>query len=397
MKPHTQRMPLGSQCLATHRYQRGSIMPMTIIALVAMMGIAGLVTDFAPLYWDKNKLQNAADAAALAAEESMRLNPNDSANAITQAKLVFAKQKPTGAADLQDENISIQTVDSKPVVTITGVSVSRDSALTRVLPGAKNKYGVSAQSVAKLNVTTSTSQACVSPMVICEDDVKYVAGGVYSFEVGDTAGILCKDDDKTCNPSSSDDDIAEGTYTLAGGDVESYCYDPTKTVKKGVGNGNVKKGVNARFFDDKNIPSGFGTVSNVGVRDRYAYPFSASGKAMRDSGKYKYEDDPSYGNLSYAGYKAAMDADTNRDVFGVASADASAKYRRVLYVAQLPKGSCTKAKEVTFTKDQVKVWCMFIRKPMDSDKEIVGELFQDCGNLATVGHTVEVQSTRLGK
>lgn len=400
MKPLAQRMPLGRQCLAPHPYQRGSIMPMIIIALVAMIGIAGLVTDFAPLYWDKNKLQNAVDAAVLAAEEHLRLNQNDNANAITQAKLVFAKQKPTGAADLQDGNINIQTVDNKPVVTITGVSVSRASALTRVLPGAKQSYGVTVKAKAILRPNKTTTWACVSPLVICPA----TAGGTYQvrttpyvFQVGSTAGVLCKDTnndgvwDQSCNPSSTDENVAEGNYTMSGSDIESYCYDPTKTVKKGLGNGNVRKGVNARFFDENDLPGGWGTVSSLGNRDLYAYPFNNTGKTIT-----KDKNDGSYGQLAYATYKSRTDVNTNLDVFGQSSNNPTTKFRRVLYVAQLPFGRCNQGDQ-SIDMNQVKVWCMFLRQPVDNDDNIYGEIFQDCSDLATQGHTKQVESTRLAQ
>jgi len=53
------------------RGERGSILVITALSLVALVGFVGLALDLGHLYVVKTELQNAADAAALAAAEMM--------------------------------------------------------------------------------------------------------------------------------------------------------------------------------------------------------------------------------------------------------------------------------------------------------------------------------------
>ena len=51
----------------SHNRQRGVAMPLVVIAMVAMLAIAGLALDSSHAFVNKTRLQNTADAAALAA------------------------------------------------------------------------------------------------------------------------------------------------------------------------------------------------------------------------------------------------------------------------------------------------------------------------------------------
>ena len=51
--------------------EKGSVMVMVVIGLIVLLGFAGLVIDGGSLYMTKSRLQNAADAAALAGAQSL--------------------------------------------------------------------------------------------------------------------------------------------------------------------------------------------------------------------------------------------------------------------------------------------------------------------------------------
>jgi hypothetical protein len=53
------------------RRQRGAILPLTALALVALTGLAGLALDLGHAYLDRTRLQNAVDAAALSGAKSL--------------------------------------------------------------------------------------------------------------------------------------------------------------------------------------------------------------------------------------------------------------------------------------------------------------------------------------
>ena len=57
-------------CLCVRRV-RGSIMPMVTVGMLALFGLAAVGLESGILFWDKARLQNAADAAALSAAKEL--------------------------------------------------------------------------------------------------------------------------------------------------------------------------------------------------------------------------------------------------------------------------------------------------------------------------------------
>jgi uncharacterized membrane protein len=59
--------------------QRGIVMPMLAVSLVALMAMGGLALDSGHLFVNKSALQNAVDAAALSAAKVLKDNAGDTA------------------------------------------------------------------------------------------------------------------------------------------------------------------------------------------------------------------------------------------------------------------------------------------------------------------------------
>ncbi len=85
-----------SGCVGFGRDDRGSIMPMTAVAIAVICGFTGLAIDLGMMAIAKNQCQNAADAAALTAARTLTggSNPNTSGavangtSAVTQAQII---------------------------------------------------------------------------------------------------------------------------------------------------------------------------------------------------------------------------------------------------------------------------------------------------------------------
>lgn len=71
------------------RRQRGAIMVLVLVAMVAMMGIVGLALDGSHGMLSKTRLQNLVDAAALSAAKTLDLSGGDEALARTEALDIF--------------------------------------------------------------------------------------------------------------------------------------------------------------------------------------------------------------------------------------------------------------------------------------------------------------------
>lgn len=68
--------------------QRGAVMALAAVAMLAVVGMAGLALDLGHAYWNKTRLQNALDAAALAGAKTLS-DDGSTADATTAAVATF--------------------------------------------------------------------------------------------------------------------------------------------------------------------------------------------------------------------------------------------------------------------------------------------------------------------
>ncbi len=95
--------------------ERGSVLALTAIMMVAMLGMTALVTDVGNWYITRRALQNAADAAALAGSDDL---PGNAAQAQTDA-LTYINANASGASHTITTPYNSNSSDIKVTVTKT--------------------------------------------------------------------------------------------------------------------------------------------------------------------------------------------------------------------------------------------------------------------------------------
>lgn len=102
--------------------ERGSILTMSAISMVALLLATGLAVDVSHFYTAKVELQNAADAAALAAASQLNSTPGGIKCAVTEAT------KSLNTYDLKT-NLTINSADITFATNLNGTYVDVASAI----------------------------------------------------------------------------------------------------------------------------------------------------------------------------------------------------------------------------------------------------------------------------
>ncbi len=103
--------------MRTRRRERGQILPVVALALVALLGISAFAIDVGFAYYAKRQLQSATDAAALAGAQDL---PN-AATAVAVATSYAAANKP---ANLSSMTFTYQTKCTATAVVATGCNAA---------------------------------------------------------------------------------------------------------------------------------------------------------------------------------------------------------------------------------------------------------------------------------
>ena len=124
--------------------ERGSVMVVFAVALVVLLGATGLAVDFGSLAMTRQELQNAADAAALAAGMD-RMEGYSTATATTTANSYINANGYTPGDGVTTSNVSF----SGNTVTVT-ISTKMNVGFSSILTG-RSQEDVSATAVAEVN------------------------------------------------------------------------------------------------------------------------------------------------------------------------------------------------------------------------------------------------------
>ena len=148
------------------RGERGSILAMSAVGMLTMLLAVGLGVDISHFYVVKGELQNAADAAALAAASAINSNPSGVVEGTTRAV------KAMNNSGFNNNNITFQRSNVEWAVNLNGPYMSEAAASTVA----------QAPTIRFARVTTPATPVGVSfaPMVL---------GGSKSLSASATAGL----------------------------------------------------------------------------------------------------------------------------------------------------------------------------------------------------------------
>jgi hypothetical protein len=263
---------------STPKAQRGIVMVFTAIAMLVLLGMAGLALDMGHAYVNKARLQNALDAAALSGAKTLDQFPGDLVLAEQDARTTF-RDTATGAGnqelntEVPDAEVTVEFYSSlvplqSPVdpgnidaryVRVSVNSFDKTIFLARVLPGVGNTMTIAGSAMA--GPSPRITRMCnVVPIVFCAydpDDVPQSEDDttVFGYNVGQRYQLVA-------DPGQHGE-VGPGNYRLlslggTGADVVREnlaggyggCIDmdqETVLTQPGVETGPVSQGLNTRF------------------------------------------------------------------------------------------------------------------------------------------------------
>lgn len=265
--------------------QRGIVIPIVVIGLLALLGVAGLALDGSHALGNKTRMQNTVDAAALAAAKVLDEEDGDIGLATAAANSLFSinadgigNHELNNAYDAGDIAVTVQystTVSpftpgspNGPFVRVIATGFDTQTTLSRVL--GVNVIPTPATAVAgpsgPLGVGDGAEVCDIAPIAVCEDDVAVPL---------DTLRVLKP------NPGVHGD-VGPGNYkmlrmnctggaclrrNMAGAYGECATVAEPVDTEPGVSSGPVSQGFNTRF----NQYQGGGLNSTDYPPDNYIY------------------------------------------------------------------------------------------------------------------------------
>ena len=246
--------------------QRGIVIPIVVIGLLAILAVAGLALDGSHALANKTRMQNTADAAALAAAKVLD-QTEDIGQATAAANSLFSinangvgNHELNDAYDAGDITVTVQystTVNpftpgspDGPFVRVIGTGFDTQTTLSRVL--GFNEISTPATAVAGPSGPIGTgngAQVCdIAPIAVCTDDIPDLGNE-------DVLRVLKP------NPGQHED-IGSGNYkmlrlgctggaclreNMAGDFAGCATVGDTVETEPGVSSGPVSQGFNTRF------------------------------------------------------------------------------------------------------------------------------------------------------
>jgi len=398
-RPYSTRM----NTRRTLRRQRGVVMIMATIAMVAIVAMAGLALDSGNLYLAKTRLQNAVDAAALSAAKELKSSTSMAA-ATAAANATFGENLDAPGS----ETLATAWADGNGDITLT---VEYSPTLNPFVSSGTPPYvrviatGVTLETwllgVVGVDQTNTTASAVSGPVPVtgicdlvpmlacgCDPSDSSCCDGLsdpscgssqyYGYDVPDSSTELALEDITSVKISSGNDqDIGPGNFHLLrlgdnqggnyirdalAGAKTGLCadYDPTtgeETVDSEPGNkvGPAITGLNARFD---------GGTFGTGQNQEYVYPDYVTQEALEDTGDQLVADENN--NAQAESGEANPDLFDYNDYLGAVDTNcaggetcnfAGTPYRRMMV---LPIGHCSGLTNGTSTPIDVQGYGCFM-------------------------------------
>jgi Flp pilus assembly protein TadG len=223
------------------RSQQGQSLPLVVVFMVVLLGMAALAVDGGSWYEARRATQSAADASALAGASQL---PAGWSYAQTAATAEFTSNKQSGDSATYS-NVTTNTANDSVQVTVSRPSPSYFSKLFGI--GSANISATAKATVLSYTKVTSTGQ--VMPWGVMK--ASWVLGNQYSLYVDNSTpnnGALSlkgKDSSGSCQSTSGASDYNnEIIGTLQVCDVSVGDVEPVKT---GQNTGPTKQGIDTRI------------------------------------------------------------------------------------------------------------------------------------------------------
>lgn len=155
------------------RSQKGAVIPLIAVAMVALIGMTALVVDIGFIYLNQMQLANAADAAALAGAQELPAKPGQAVNAVLSYGKLNGKS---------GDQITPVLADSNTELTVT---VSRNVPLFFGRIFGLLSSNVQASATARVT-TFSGGNIGIVPLGIVDQD--FLFGQSYKLKLGGGAG-----------------------------------------------------------------------------------------------------------------------------------------------------------------------------------------------------------------
>jgi Flp pilus assembly protein TadG len=249
----------------TRKGERGSILAMSAMGMLAVLLAVGLGVDISHFYLVKAELQNAADASALAAASAINSNPSgiiEGTNRAVRAmnsyefnktNIVFTAENVTWSKNLESGYMSV--ADAATLAQASGIRFVKittpDSPVgvsfaATVLGGSKN---LSANATAGLSVPLNVTCNFIPLSVLIDNDTSLlVPGQTYTIRAN-TGGSPSPGNYQilaVAGPGGVDVGFGIGAGVDACAKAgETYSVD----TKPGLTAGKVRTGINSRFDD----------------------------------------------------------------------------------------------------------------------------------------------------
>ena len=246
----------------TRKRERGSILATSAIGMLSLLLAVGLGVDISRFYLTKAELQNAADAAALAAVSALDTSPAGIHKAVDRAVVSMNKYdfRTTDVSFPRANVLFAKNLNDDPYMSEATAAVTSTAAEIRFVkvttdPSAVPvSFAISVLGTSQNQITTATAGFSVPlnkfcnflPVSVIDYGTPMTPGETYTFRAGPTGSVAPGNYQILAVAGSGGQDVRVGL--AAGVDRcaspgEEYAVD-TKT---GVTAGAVRQGLNTRF------------------------------------------------------------------------------------------------------------------------------------------------------
>jgi len=298
----------------SRRGERGSVTVMTAVILVALVLVIGLSIDISRIYMVRSGLQNAADAAALAAARELNGGTGGLADAVTQAKAVALQTNKYGfnRTGLTATSVTISKVEFSTSLatnatwydntlvnnvpagterTIRYVRVTTQSASVNMLFAARALGATHAeQRTSTAGASTGLNRLCFFPVAVALTDLTIpVHQMTLNFTNGTGSSITIANKGYTvlnvpeAHPGEGAPETANsaaGGFPLCGSIGDTLALSTSNSANSTNGPKQIADGANTRFDTYRNgyanalVPSSFPPDTNV--YDNNGQPITAA-------------------------------------------------------------------------------------------------------------------------